>query len=272
MCIFDSNNKIKLYTYNCNQNQMNSLQNIDYFNYIKSINGISKEFDIKKDILLIDYEKNKYNYKIYEFLFNKVILIDIYLFLIEFISEDFVGDDDANKKFIISKLNSILLIYNKKIKRFIPKKPCSPFAAFIQFNKGLPVPKGYNTLKYMSFLFNNLSLNDKKKFEIKYSQLVENYNKKIISLNNKIFDLPKKPKSSFAFYLSEKLEFLYKNEKDFDINRVIKMIFQEWLNGKVDKSAYLEKAKKDKIRFEIQLKEFESLGCYSKYYEEDTIV
>ena len=164
------------------------------------------------------------------------------------------------------------LIYNKKIKRFLPKKPCSPFAAFIQFNKGKYVPKGYNIIKYMQFLFNNLSSEDKKKFDIKYSQLVENYNKKIISFNNKIFDLPNKPKSSFAYYLSEKLVYLYQNEKEFDINRAIEMIFYEWSNGKVDKSVYLEKAKKDKIRFEIQLKEFESLGYYSKYYEEKVIV
>lgn len=164
------------------------------------------------------------------------------------------------------------LLYNKKIKRFLPKKPRSPFAAFMQFNKGIYVPEGINTVKYMHFLYNNLSSEAKKKFEVKYSQLIENYNKKIIALNNKIFDLPKKPKSSFAFYLSEKLEYLNQNNKEFDINRAIDMIFLEWSNGKVDKSVYLEKAKKDKIRFEIQLKEFESLGYYYKNYEDDTIV
>ena len=46
-------------------------------------------------------------------------------------------------------------------------------------------------------------------------------------------------------------------------------MFEEWFKNKIDKKKYLELAKNDKKRFEIQVNEFETHGYYSKFYEED---
>ena len=47
------------------------------------------------------------------------------------------------------------------------------------------------------------------------------------------------------------------------------MIFKEWSKSDLDKSIYIQKALKDKTRFELQIEEFEKKGYYTKGFEED---
>ena len=44
--------------------QIQSLANFNFFTYNSQITDIEKEFDTNKDLLIIDFDKNKYNYKI----------------------------------------------------------------------------------------------------------------------------------------------------------------------------------------------------------------
>ena len=89
--------------------QIQSLANINFFTYKSQITDIEKEFDTNKDLLIIDFDKNKYNYKIYQFLFKKIFMFDIYNFLLEFTNESFTDKLMENKIKIVDKLNSIQL-------------------------------------------------------------------------------------------------------------------------------------------------------------------
>ena len=159
------------------------------------------------------------------------------------------------------------LLYDKKIKRFLPNKPGSPFSIFIRKNKGINIPKGFKTFEYYRYLYNKLPDEEKIKYQTVYDDSVKIYNQKILDFKNKEFDLPKKPKSSFSFYLSDRLEQFYRENSQINLNKQINIIFKDWSSNLIDKSYYEEKAEKDKKRFEIEIKEFESLGYYSKTFE-----
>ena len=156
------------------------------------------------------------------------------------------------------------LIYNKKISRFIPKKPISPFQIFITERKGMKIPYGYNSINYYKYLYNNLSPIQKEKYNLLYTKKIELYNKKLNSLNNKIFELPNKPKSSLFFFVSQKLKSFYVQCTNLDVDKYIKLILKEWFTNKIEKEEYIKLAEKDKIRFESEINEFETFGYYSK--------
>ena len=180
------------------------------------------------------------------------------------------------KEIYLSKCHSQFLAYkykelliNKNINRFLPKKPKSPFTIFLRDQSGVKVPDDTKTMDYFHNLFNNLSPQRKEKYNNMFKKEYEDYNKKLYLLNNKIFGLPSKPKSGLYFYVQERFKEYNQNEMDIDCNEYINLVFEEWSNNKIDKQKYLDLAKNDKKRFEIQVNEFETHGYYSKFYEED---
>ena len=90
------------------------------------------------------------------------------------------------------------------------------------------------------------------------------YNKKLNKFNNKIFDLPKKPKSSLVFYVSERLKTFDVKNNNLNVDEYIELILKEWFTNKTekDKEVFTELAKKDKLRFEREILEFETFGYY----------
>ena len=109
---FKDLNKIRLFTYRCTQKEQNILNDLKNFEFVKNIDNLSNEFNKNSDILLIDWENNKYNYKIYQFLLDKIFVIDLYVFILEFSDDTLnMNIDEENEKFLI-QLNSILLRNN----------------------------------------------------------------------------------------------------------------------------------------------------------------
>ena len=80
--ILNNEGKVSFYTYNCTKKEIDSVNNLQFFHYNGEIKDIPKEFNNKKEIFFLNYEENKYNYKTYKFLFDKIIIIDINFFLI----------------------------------------------------------------------------------------------------------------------------------------------------------------------------------------------
>ena len=173
----------------------------------------------------------------------------------------------CHSQFLAYKYKELLI--NKNINRFLPKKPKSPFAIFLRYQSGIKVPDDIEPMNHFHNLFNNLSPQSKEKYDNMYKKEKEDYNKKLQILNNKIFGLPPKPKSGLYFYVQERFKEYNQNEIDIDCNEYINLVFEEWSKNKIDKQKYLELAKNDKKRFEIQVNEFETHGYYSKFYEED---
>ena len=161
------------------------------------------------------------------------------------------------------------LLFNKKIKRIFPKKIDSPFHLFIKRNKGLKIPNGISPFNYYKNLFNKLSKEKKDMYNKMFLKEQNIYKDKISDLSDKIFQLPPKPKSSFAFYISERFKQFYDQQTKLDINEQINSIFKDWFFSDLDKSKYMHLAELDKLRFEKQVNEFEIFGYYSKFYKED---
>ena len=118
-------------------------------------------------------------------------------------------------------------------------------------------------------MFNDLPERKKKKYEYKDEEAQKLYEKKMMEFSKLVFDLPKKPMDGYKLYLCERLPILKKENLEEFNEILIKRIAKEWQEKRfLDKSEYEERGKKDKIRFKVQLKEFEEKGYYTKWDEE----
>ena len=70
------------------------------------------------------------------------------------------------------------MIYNKRIKKILPKKPANAYGYFLKEKKGIKLPKGENPLKYWREEFENLPKDKKKKYVEKADKDKERYKKK----------------------------------------------------------------------------------------------
>ena len=162
-----------------------------------------------------------------------------------------------------------MMIYNKKIKKILPKKPATAYGQFLKEKKGMKVPKGEKAVVYWRPYYDELSKDKKKKYEEKASREKERYQKKMDEFKNVIFDMPKKPLNAFALFMRDRLPDLKKekgNEKA-PMAKLLKIAAKEWTSEDgVSQKKYEKKAELDKKRFKKQLKDFETLGYYKKNY------
>ena len=162
------------------------------------------------------------------------------------------------------------MIYNKKIKKMLPKKPKGPLQQFLKEKKGQKPANGENWLIYWKTVFEGLSDTQKKKYEEKYEKAKEKYDKLMVNFQDKVFDMPKKPHSGFNLYVAERMPDLKKEKPSWNISALLSQIAKEWKEGKdVDQKQYNKNAEKDKKRFEKQLKEFQKMGYYTKAKSEN---
>lgn len=157
------------------------------------------------------------------------------------------------------------MIYNKKLKKILPKKPKGALQQYLKEKKGQKPANGESWLTYWRTVFENLSKEKKKKYEEKAKKAKEIYEKKMAKFQDKVFDMPKKPLSGFLLYVTDRMSDLKKEKPDEMANQLIRQIAKEWQEEKVvDQKLYNKNAEKDKKRFKKQLKEFQKLGYYTK--------
>ena len=90
----------------------------------------------------------------------------------------------------------------------------------------------------------------------------------MLKFQDKVFDMPKKPISGFALYVSDRMPDIKIEKPETTLSELIKQIATEWQTEEnVDKNYYNKKAEKDKKRFKKQLKEFQKFGYYTKTKE-----
>ena len=161
------------------------------------------------------------------------------------------------------------MIYNKKIKKILPKKPATAFGQFLKEKKGIKIPKGEKAVTYWLPIYEALSKDKKKKYEEKASKDRERYNRKMEEYKNYVFDMPKRPLTAFSLFVKDRIPDL-KKEKGNDkvpANKLIKICAKEWTSEDgVSQAKYEKKAEYDKKRFKKQLKDFETLGYYKANY------
>ena len=157
------------------------------------------------------------------------------------------------------------MIYKKKIKKMLPRKPLTSILFFLKEKKGQKPPNGEIWIKYWRSFYENLSADKKKTYEEKAKIDKENYEKKKLQFKSKIFDMPKKPLSGFLLFFNERIPDLKKEKPNETFQNLTKQIAKEWQKGElVDINFYNNKAEKDRIRFKKQLKEFNKFGYYTR--------
>ena len=159
------------------------------------------------------------------------------------------------------------MIYEKKIKKILPKKPATAYGQFLKEKKGIKVPKGERALTYWRPYFEELSKDKKRKYEDKALRDRERYARKMAEFKNCVFDMPKRPLTAFSLFVKERLPDLKKEKgkEKTPMTDLIKIVAKEWQSEEgVSQAKYEKKAEQDKRRFKKQLKDFETLGYYKK--------
>ena len=115
--------KINIITYKLEEEEIQCLRTMDKFEYKGDLNNPLLDYGIlycSASVIILDKEKSKYDWKMYDFFFDKKILVDFASFLFEFITEN-TDIDKIDAKETLDKLNKISLneetyFLNKKIR------------------------------------------------------------------------------------------------------------------------------------------------------------
>lgn len=157
------------------------------------------------------------------------------------------------------------MIYEKKIKKVLPKKPANAYGYFLKEKKGQKIPKGEKAVVYWRPYYDKLDKKTKQKYAEKAIKEKDKYQKKMLEFKNYVFDMPKRPNNAFSLYVRDRIPDLKKDKEDTPVSKLIKIAAKEWKDEDgVSQSKYQKKAEQDKKRFKAQLKEFEKLGYYRK--------
>ena len=157
------------------------------------------------------------------------------------------------------------MIYLKKIRKILPKKPKGAFNQFLKEKKGQKILNGGNFLLYWRSEYAELTEEQKEKYNKKYKEELDKYNKKMEYFKKSIFDMPKKPINAFMYYYKDNVKKIRETDKNLKQSDLNKKIAEIWNKENPDvKKKYNSMAEYDKKRFKIELKQFEKLGYYIK--------
>ena len=116
--------KINIITYKLDPKEIQCLQSLNNFEFKGNIDNKdetqkNKSLYDSANIIILEKEKYIYDWKIYEFLFDKKIIIDFTLFLFEFINGDNASYDNVDnlaKKINEISINNEIYFFNKKMR------------------------------------------------------------------------------------------------------------------------------------------------------------
>ena len=116
--------KINIITYKLDPKEIQCLQSLSNFEFKGNIDNKdetqkNKSLYDSANIIILEKEKYIYDWKIYEFLFDKKIIIDFTLFLFEFINGDnatYDNVDNLAKKINEISINNEIYFFNKKMR------------------------------------------------------------------------------------------------------------------------------------------------------------
>ena len=84
-------------------------------------------------------------------------------------------------------------------------------------------------------------------------------------MEDKVFDYPKKAKSSYQLFVSERVIALKEEKPKADTRKLFAQCADEWNQMEnSEKKKYEKQAKKDRARYKSQIEEFEEQGYYTK--------
>ena len=155
------------------------------------------------------------------------------------------------------------MLYKQKVKESRPKKPFSAYTSFCRDMRHKKKPDGVSFLEYCSDKWKKLSKDEREKYETKAEKSKEVYEKQLKIFEARIFDQPKKPKSSYQFYVAERYPEIQKEKPGAALSKITQIIADEWNNLSEKETKKYEKLyEKACDAYSQQLKEFNEKGYY----------
>ena len=210
--------KINIITYKLEDKEIQCLKSLSNFEYKGNLCNNEKDKNIYNNasIIIVEYKKVIYDWKIYEFLLDKKIIVDFTSFLLEFIN----GGDNSKKGFdmniISEKINQISInnetyFFNKKKrtqKRSILHSLNIVDNIIMKDKKEIrQTSQQQDDIENKFFFIINQDIDDSEKKIL--NKLLKNFLKANIINNN----MPKKRSRSFANQINLNLEKLTKKNK-----------------------------------------------------------
>ena len=233
-------------TYKLEQNEIQCLKSLNNFEYKGNLNNNDDKDKFKdiyniSNIIILDKNKSLYDWKLYEFLLDKKIIIDFTLFLFEFISGDIVYNnmDELIEKINQISMNNEFYYFNKKIR--LQKRSMMQSLTIVdnliskERGESINQQMNENENKFYFLLDKDIPDDEKKILQ----KLLKNYLKaNIINMN-----LPKKRPKSVANQINNNLKKIEKRSKKFNLE-----VIKESNNIKNDENKINEEKENIAIR------------------------
>lgn len=182
---------------------------------------------------------------------------------------DNLSDDDKDKYLKLShriKLCYIYrkMLYKKSVKKVAPSKPKSAYNIFVAEMKGKKIPPKMTFMEFVVQEWDKLDDKAREKYDLKAEKSRLKYEKEKEKFSHKIFEPPKKPKTSYQFYIAEKVSEKKENDPKSQVVELLSDTAKEWndLTNK-EKKKYEKASEKDRERYELQMEEFKKNGFYT---------
>ena len=156
-----------------------------------------------------------------------------------------------------------VLLYKKNKRKMRPTKAPTAYNLFVADMKG-KAPKKEKFFDYVKDEWEKLDEKVVKEYQRKADKFKSQYAQKMKEFNNKIFDNPKKPQTSYQLFIVQKIpELKEKNPKKTTTELMIECA-SEWneLDNK-GKKKYEQKSKIEREIYKENVKEFEEKGYYT---------
>ena len=213
--IQSTSEKINIMTYKLEEKEIQCLKTLNNFDYKGNLNDNNendKTIYNNASVIILEYKKVEYDWKMYEFLLDKKIVVDFTSFLLEFISGDNTENIDLNK--LIEKINEISInneffFFNKKkrLQKRTMRQSLNIIDNIMSKEKNDQANQQQNEIESKFYFIINQEINENEK-KI-FHKLLKNYLKANIINSN----IPKKRPRSVASQINLNLEKMTKKAK-----------------------------------------------------------
>ena len=246
--VITSPKKINIITYKLGPKEIQCLQSLNNFEYKGNItskeeNEKNKSIYDSANVIILEKDKLFYDWKMYEFLLDKKIIIDFTLFLFEFINGESIIGNDVNN--LMEKMNEISVnnefyFFNKKMRlqKRSMMQSLNIVDNIISKEKGESPNQQINENENIFYFLLNQDIQDEEKKLLQ--KLLKNYLKaNIININ-----IPRKRPKSVTSQINVNLNKIEKkSKKNIVVNNL--EVIKENKNIKNDENKIQEE--KDKV-------------------------
>ena len=250
--IQSTSEKINIMTYKLEEKEIQCLKTLNNFDYKGNLNDNNendKTIYNNASVIILEYKKVEYDWKMYEFLLDKKIVVDFTSFLLEFISGDNTENIDLNK--LIEKINEISInneffFFNKKkrLQKRTMRQSLNIIDNIMSKEKNDQANQQQNEIESKFYFIINQDINENEK-KI-FHKLLKNYLKANIINSN----IPKKRPRSVASQINLNLEKMTKKAKKNNLeviheNELVKDDKNKINENKKDNSKNVNEKKND---------------------------